>query len=184
MKRKLLFSLIGAVVIFVWQFLSFAMPNFHKSSMSYTPAQDEILQKLQESGLKEGMYFLGQPDPSLSREEQSVAMDAYEDKPWAVINYHEQMSMAMAMPMIRGFLVAFAISFILFWMFLQQKVPSVRNRLLLSLAVGMISFLFVPYTSFIWFEEPDIWAYFADGIVPWLILGFIGHKMAPAGNEA
>jgi len=184
MKRKLLFALIGAVIIFVWQFISFAMPNLHKSSMSYTPEQDEILQKIDELGLEEGMYYLGQPDPSLSREEQKEAMKAYKGKPWAVINYQEEMSMSMAMSMIRGFLVAFVISFLLFWMFLQQKDPSLMNRIYLALAIGVISFLFIPYTSFIWFKEPDIWAYLADGIVPWAILGFIGHKLAPVKSEA
>jgi hypothetical protein len=50
--------------------------------------------------------------------------------------------------------------------------------MLLSLAVGMISFFVVPYTNFIWYKEPDIFAHLADGIVPWAVLGFLGHKMA------
>jgi hypothetical protein len=179
MKRQLLFSLIGAVVIFVWQFLSFAIPNFHKSAMEYTPLQDEILQKLDEIGLDEGMYILGMPDPSMTPEEQREAMKEYEGRPWAVLNYQMSNSMDMVMPMIRGFIVCFIISFLLFWIFLQQKEGTLRNRLFISLAIGMIGFFFVPYTSFIWFREPDIWAYLADAIFPWAILGFIGHKMAP-----
>lgn len=178
MKHKLLFSLIGAIVIFAWQFLSFAMPNFHKSANTYTPLQDSILMSLDKMGLKEGMYLLGQPDPSLSSEEQQAAMKSLDGKPWAVINYQASNSMDMAMPMIRGLLVCFVISFLLFWIFLQQKNPTLSNRLLLSLAIGMIGFFFTPYTNFIWYKEPDIFAYLADGIVPWLILGFIGHKMA------
>jgi len=183
MKKQLLFSLIGAVIIFVWQFLSFAMPNFHKSAMGYTPAQDEILQKFQELGLKEGMYVLGMPDPSTPREQQQAAMKAYEGKPWAVVNYQLNNSMDMVTPMIRGFLVSFVIAFLLFWIFLQQKEATLKNRLLVALAVGMIGFFFVPYTGFIWFKEPDIWAYFIDAIVPWLVLGFIGHKMASVRNQ-
>lgn len=84
MKRQMLFSLIGAIIIFVWQFLSFAMPNFHNSTMGYTPLQDEILQKFQELGLQEGVYILGMPDPSSTREEQKAAMSSYEGKPWAL----------------------------------------------------------------------------------------------------
>jgi len=177
MKRKLLFSLIGAIIIFAWQFLSFAMPNFHKSSIAYTPAQDELLQKIEDAGLEEGMYYLGQPDPSLSSEEQREVMKLNEDQPWAIINYHKSMSTAMALPMIRGLVVCFIIAFLLYWMFQQQKNPSLKNRLFLSLAVGLIGFFFLPYSNFIWYKEPDIFAYFADGIVPWVILGFIGHKM-------
>ncbi len=177
MKRRLLFSLIGAIIIFGWQFLSFAFPNFHKSASSYTPAQDEILLKLQELGLKEGMYFLGQPDPSLSMDEQKTAMDSMEGKPWAMINYHLTNSMSMALNMITGFVVCFIISFLLFWVFVQQKDPVLKNRIFLSLAVGIIGFLFTPYIKFIWYREPDIFAYFADGIIPWILLGIVGHKM-------
>lgn len=179
MKRKLLFSLIGAIVIFAWQFLSYAMPNFHKSAAAYTPAQDSIIQMLEKQGLSEGMYLLGMPDPTLKGPAQKAAIEKMNGKPWAVINYHKVNSTDMTMPMIRGFLVCFVISFLLFWLFLQQKDPTLTNRLLLSLAVGMIGFFFVPYTNFIWYKAPDIFAHFADGIVPWLILGFIGHKMTP-----
>ena len=179
MKRKLLFSLIGAIVIFAWQFLSYAMPNFHKSASRYTPAQDSILNMIEKQGIKEGMYFLGQPDPSLSQAEQQASMEKMDGKPWAVINYHETNTMSMAMNMIRGFLICYVISFLLFWLFLQQKNPTITNRVFLALAVGMIGFFFVPYTSFIWYKAPDIFAHFADAIVPWVILGFIGHKMAP-----
>lgn len=178
MKRKLLFSLIGAIVIFSWQFLTYALPNFHKSAAAYTSAQDSILNMCEKQGLREGMYFLGQPDPSLSQAEQQALMEKMEGKPWAVINYHETNSMSMAMNMTRGFLVCLVISFLLFWLFLQQKDPTLKNRMILSLAVGIIGFFFVPYTNFIWYKAPDIFAHFADGIVPWLILGFIGHKMA------
>lgn len=183
MKRKLLFSFIGAIIIFAWQFLSYAMPNLHKSASAYTPAQDSILQLLEKQGISEGMYLLGQPDPSLSKAQQQAAMEAMEGKPWAVINYHKVNSGSMAMPMIRGILVCFVISFLLFWLFQQQKEPSLMNRLFLSLAVGMIGFFFVPYTNFIWYKAPDIFAHFADAIVPWLILGFIGHKMAPLSSK-
>lgn len=178
MKRKLLFSCIGAIIIFTWQFLSYAMPNFHKSASAYTPAQDSILQMLEKQGLGEGMYLLGQPDPSLSQAEQQRSMTAMAGKPWAVINYHKVNSISMAMPMIRGLLVCFVISFLLFWLFLQQKDPTLVNRLYLALAVGMIGFFFVPYANFIWYKAPDIFAHFADAIVPWVILAFIGHKMA------
>ncbi|NVO21251.1 MAG: hypothetical protein HXX13_16230 [Bacteroidetes bacterium] len=180
MKKKILFSVIGAVVIFVWQFLSFAMPNFHKSSSRYTAVQDSILDKLSALNLEEGMYMLRQPDPSLSFDKQKEQMAQMEGKSWAVLNYHKTNSMSMAMNMFRGFLVCIVISFLLFWIFLQQKDPTLVNRMLVSLAIGLIGFFFSPYTSFIWYKEPGIFAYFADGIIPWLILGFIGHKMAPA----
>ncbi len=178
MKKMLLFSLIGAVVIFAWQFLSHAMPNFHSAASKYTPHQGEILQKLQELNLEEGMYLLGQPDPSKSKAEQEAEMKLSENKPWAVLNYQAGNSWEMTFRMIRGFITDFFIAMILFWLFLQQKDPSLKNRVFVSIAVGFICFLFVPYTGYIWYREPDIWAYMLDAVVPWAILGLIGSKMA------
>lgn len=178
MKKLLLFSLVGGVILFVWQFLSFAMPNLHKSSMEYTPVQDEVLAALESSGLQEGMYMLGQPDPALTGEEAKKAMDKYEGKPWAILNYQAQNTDKMVMNMIRGFIICMIISGFFFWVIRQQKDPVLTKRLLTGLAIGLIGFFFFPYTGFIWFREPDIWAYLADGIVPWAILGWVGHKMA------
>ncbi len=179
MKKHILFSLIGAVVIFVWQFLAHAFPNFHSASSQYTPYQDEILQKLEAINLDEGMYHLGQPDPSLSQDEIQKEWDKkYMDKPWATLNYRHKMDMNMAMPMIRSLLVDIVIAWFLFWIFLQQKEPNLKNRVLTSVFIGLIAFLFLPYTEFIWYKEPGIFAYLADAVVPWLILGLIGHKMA------
>jgi len=178
MKSKILFSLIGGVILFAWMFLSWAMPNFHKQASSYTTHQSEILQKFVDLQLQEGMYMLGQADPAASSEEQAKQYETLDGKSWAVINYHKTMDSDMITPMIRGFLVDVLISFLLFWIFLQQKEPTLMNRLYVSLAVGMIGFFFIPYSGFIWYKAPDIFAFFADAIFPWLILGFIGHKMA------
>lgn len=178
MKKTILFSLLGGIILFAWQFISFAMPNLHKSSQSYTPLQDEILAAIKESGLKQGMYNLAQPDPSLKGEEMSAAMEKLEGQPWAILNYRESYSGSMTLNMIRGLIITILTSYIFLLLVRQQKDPKLLKRLGLGLGVGMISFFFVPYANFIWFKEPDIWAYLADGIVPWLALGWLGHKMA------
>ncbi len=176
--KKLYFALIGGVILFAWMFISYAMPNLHRSAARYTPQQAEILQKLSEMGLPEGMYLLGQPDPNASGEAQSKEYEQLEGRPWAVINYQQTNSMDMTMPMIRCYLICAVISFLLFWLIGQQKSPTLLNRVLLSLAVGFCAFFFIPYANYIWYHEPDIWAHFADAIVPWVILGLLGHWMA------
>lgn len=178
MKKSLLFALIGGVIIFVWQFISFAIPNFHKAGMEYSPVQDEVLAAIEKSGMKEGMYMLGQPSPDLPKEDYDAAMKTYEGKPWGILNYQLDSSMSMALNMFRGFIIALIVALIFFWILRQQKNPTLMKRVLLGIGIGFMSFLFVPYTNFIWFKEPDIWAYMLDGVVPWAILGFVGHKMA------
>lgn len=178
MKKLLLFALVGGIILFAWQFLSFAMPNFHKSAVEYTPLQDELLSAIENAGLNEGMYMLGQPDPELPKEAYNEDMKKYEGKPWAILNYQAEQNDTMVMNMIRGLITCMLVAFIFFWFIRQQKEPTVGKRVLAGLAVGLMAFLFVPYTNFIWFRAPDVWAYLADGIIPWAILGFVGHKMA------
>ena len=178
MKKAIFFSLLGGLILFVWQFISFAMPNLHKSGVEYTPLQDEVLAAIESSGLQEGMYMLGQPDPELSGDASKTAMKKYEGKPWAILNYQAENSDKMAMNMIRGFIICIIVAAMFFWVIRQQKDPKLATRILTGLGIGLMGFLFVPYTNFIWFREPDIWGYFADGIVPWVILGWVGHKMA------
>ena len=178
MKKALLFALVGGIILFAWQFISFAMPNLHKASSEYTPLQEEVLEALENSGLEEGMYMLGQPDPSLSGDEYKNGMKPFEGKPWAILNYQAENSASMTMNMIRGFIMTMLISLMFFWVIRQQKDPTLMKRIFTGLAVGIMGFMFIPYTNFIWYKEPDIWAYLADGIVPWIILGWVGHLMA------
>lgn len=178
MKKTVLFALLGGIILFAWQFLSWAMPNFHQKAQEYTPLQDEILQSIEDSGLAEGMYFLGQPDPELSGDAYKQATEKYYGRPWAVLNYHAVNEDKMVMNMIRGFIMTILISLIFIGLVRQQKDPTLMKRILLGLGVGLISFIFVPYTNYIWFQAPDIWAYLLDGTAPWIILGWLGHKMA------
>jgi hypothetical protein len=183
MKKLLLFSIIGAIILFAWQFLSYAFPNFHKSAVAYTAKQDTILSRINEVKLEDGMYWLNQPDPSLSSDEQEKWMEKRGTQPWAVINYHTTNTMSMTMPMIRSVIVGFVISMLLFWLFRQQSNPTLLKRIYLALAVGMIGFFFIPYSNFIWYKAPDIFAHFFDAIVPWVILALVGHKLAMPKKE-
>ena len=184
MKKLLLFSAMGAIILFVWQFLSYAFPNFHKPAMAYTPVQDSIMNRIKEVNLPGGMYWLNQADPSLSRDEQEKWMEKRANEPWAIINYRKEVSMSMTVNMIRSILVSFVASLLLFWLFIQQANPTLLKRIYLALAVSMIGFLFVPYSNFIWYKEPDIIAHFFDAIVPWIILALIGHKLAKSKRAA
>lgn len=178
MKNRIIFTLLGGVLLFLWQFLSYAFPNLHESAMRYTPTQDTILSAIAASGLQEGMYVIGMPDPaSMSdREKGEATMAAYEGKPYGVLNYQKSHSFAMGMNLFRGMSVCMVLSFILFWILSQQKAPSMINSILICIGIGFMAFLSIPYTNFIWFKNPDIWAHLIDAFVPWTILGILGHR--------
>jgi hypothetical protein len=173
MKKLIPFSIIGGIILFFWQFMSNAMPDFHKNAHAYTPLQDSIMNQLDKLGLEEGQYMLGMPDPDDAEAVQESWNE--ETSTWAILNYRIDESNSMTMPMIRGVIVCIIISGLLFWILSQNPGSKLTVKLLISLVIGLIAFLYIPYSTFIWYKAPDIYAHLLDGVVPWLILGWIGH---------
>lgn len=180
MKNRILFAAIGGAILFVWQFLAFAFPAFHASSMEFTPLQDDLLAALDASGLESGMYVLGQPSPELMNDESAMQawQDAHQGSGHAQLNYQRNHSYdGMGMNLLRGFLVCAVVSFLLHALLAGLKDQSMKRRVLVSVGIGVIGFLFIPYTNYIWFQEPDIWAYLLDACVPWALLGVLSARL-------
>ncbi len=174
MKKWITFSLAGGIILFVWQFLSFAMPNFHKAANEFTPLQDTLLSTFENLNLEEGMYMLGMPDPNNKDQGMTIQGESYS---WASLNYKVNDSTDMGMPMFRSIVIDILISIILFAIFMQLKNPTLLKRIMLSVGIGLIGFFFIAYSDFIWYREPDIFAYLLDAFVPWIILGWLGHTI-------
>jgi hypothetical protein len=174
MKKTIIGSLVGAIIIFLWQFLSFAAVNLHKPAQQYTDKQDAIMSFLNSQGLQEGGYFMPGLPETATRSEMEAAMKATDGKPWARIEYHnkaENNTNAMIMNMVRGLLVNIVIVFLFCWLVGKINNPGFGTILGGALAVGMISFLNQPYTIFIWYKSFDIWATFLDAVVMWGLAG-------------
>ncbi|MGZ3951399.1 MAG: hypothetical protein ACXVBZ_08380 [Flavisolibacter sp.] len=174
MKKAIIGSVVGAIIIFIWQFLSFGMVNFHRPAQDYTDKQDAIMSFLNGQGLKEGGYVMPSVPATASRDEMSAAMKASDGKPWAKIEYHNALANntnAMIMNMVRGLLVNFVIVLLFCWIVAKMAVPGFGTILGAAVVVGLVAFLNEPYTGFIWYKTFDIWAYFFDAIVSWGLTG-------------
>jgi hypothetical protein len=182
MKNRLIFALLGGVLLFIWQFMAWAMPAFHWDSISYTPLQTQLLEALDASGLETGMYVLGQPDPAAYAQEglAEAQMQALEGKGYARINYIRNYGSDMVMNMVRGLFVCIIMAYLLHILLGNIRKDGLKERVLHAVGFGAVFFLFMPYTNFIWFKEPDIWAYVADAIIPWALLGALSVKFRKA----
>ena len=178
MNTKMIIGVVvGGFLVFLWQFLSWAMLNLHGSEQKYTAEQDAILQMLGENLPEEGTYFLPTFPPGTSSEDQQKMMEASSGKPWAQISYHKAMNTNMGMNMLRGFLTDIVAVFLLVW--LLGKIPecTMGTSIMASVAVGVIGYLTTEYTNSIWFETnsmPDL----IDALVSWAICGtWLGYWM-------
>lgn len=167
MKKLLIGAIVGGIIIFLWQFLSFALLNLHGKAFQYTPKQDEILSSLNTLITEDGQYLMpGLPETATSEEHEAL-MKSAQGKPWLMVSYHKTQDMNMGMNMIRGLLVDIVAVGLLCWMISKMNMPTFGTVLTASVFAGLIVFFTAPYTSHIWYKTFDIMAYFMDAIVGW-----------------
>ena len=170
-------ALVGGLLVFIWQFLSWTMLNMHGSQQKYTPNQDSILNFLSTQLTEDGTYFLTNAAPGATQEDQQKLMESSAGKHWAQISYHKTMNMAMGMNMVRGYLVDVFAVMLLIWLLLKIPELSFQTAIISSIVVGVIGYLTTEYTNSIWFENnsvPDL----IDAIVSWAICGtWLGYYL-------
>lgn len=169
MKKLIIGAVVGGILLFFWQFLSFTVLNLHSSMQAHTPKQDEIIQYLN-NNLEEGFYFMPTYPPGTNMEDANKMMEAYSGKPWAQVYLHKSMNTNMTSNMARGLVVDILAVLCLAWLFGKFTDTSLQNIFIASLAVGLLSYMTTSYLNAIWFEThsiPDL----IDAVVGWGIVG-------------
>lgn len=179
MKKPLLFGILGGLILFVWQFISFAGANLHGSAQAYTPLQDPILERLAELNLEEGMYALGSPSPEERADPALGAeyMARMEGQPYGVLNYQMNWRGDMTPNLLRSVVMNILTALLLFGILGLAGDATTGKRVMIAVAVGLAGFMFYPYSNFIWFKNPDIWAHLADALVPFALLGMLSSRI-------
>ncbi|HEX6916132.1 MAG TPA: hypothetical protein VF145_12875 [Chitinophagaceae bacterium] len=174
MKRTIIGAIVGGLLIFIWQSLSWTILDCHRPANKYTPNEAAILQALAANLPEEGGYMVpGMPEHATKEERQKI-MEQANGKPWASIQYHTSNqgdTAAMIMNMVRLFLSNVIMVWLLMWIFNRLKLPSFGTIFAGSVFVGLITFINQPYTGHIWFDFFDIWAYLIDALVSWALCG-------------
>lgn len=173
-------SILGAIVIFIWQFLSFSLLEMHMKATNYTPKQTEVLNYLSSQFSESGSYYLPRTPPGASSEEMDKALKEAQGKPWAIVSYHKSLNVSMGANMARGLLINVIMVGLVCWILSKLRSPDFTTILLVSIAIGLIGFFNLPYTGHIWYETFDLTAYLVDAVVGWglvgMVLGWIYRK--------
>lgn len=169
MKKLLIGAIVGGVLLFFWQFLSFTILDLHRPMQEYTPKQAEILKYLSEN-LEEGNYYLPTLPAGTSWEENKKMMNESMGKPWAQVFYHKEMTTDMTANMLRGLFVAILAVLAVAWVLLKISNNNLITSVLSCIAIGLASYLTTSYATGIWYETvtlPDL----IDAILGWGIVG-------------
>src|SRR6266498_2275802 len=141
MKKWIIGSLVGAIIIFAWQAASWMLLGTHAGEEKYTPAQDQILSVLAASDLQDGRYMLPTVKPGATMAEQQNLMKQNEGKPWAWVLYSKSMSISMTTPMIMGFVIDLILVVLLISILVRGGLPSFMGIFTGAVAVGIFTFL-------------------------------------------
>jgi hypothetical protein len=170
MKKWIIGTLIGGILVFGWQTLSWTALELHRPANQYTAKQDSILNFLG-SQLEPGEYFLPTYPDGASDEEKSKLMETTNGKPWAKVSYHAKWDGNMGMNILRGFIVSLICVAMLIWIIQKMNAPSFSTILLTSLFIGIIGYSVFPYSVHIWYETKGAMADFIDAILQWGLCG-------------
>lgn len=177
--KVLIGSMVGGLILFFWQFLSWGLLNIHGSQMAYTPLESQVLECLKSSNLPEGEYFVPNRPPDMNPTEyQKLAETNYIGKPWAKIQYHHDFQNTMGMNMVRGFVIDVFACFLLCMLLVGDPTLNFRKVLSACISIGIIAYLTIPYLNSIWFKSnsiPDM----VDAFAPWTIIGLVLGWLLP-----
>lgn len=171
MKKILIGALVGGILIFIWQTLSWTILDLHRPANQYTPKQDEIMKFLNTQFSEDGSYLMPNAPAGASGEVMEKVMKEIDGKPWAIVAYHTKKDIAMGMNIFRGLVIDIIIMGIFCWILSAFANPRFGNVFVASLLVGMIAFLNFPYTVHIWFDTFDLAASLTDALVGWGLAG-------------
>lgn len=178
MKKYFVPSLVGGIIIFLCQTLSWTVLNLHLPAQGYTPKQDTITHFLQQQLEKPGGYLIPSAPMGTSMDEQMKLAKNWEGQPQIMIQYHEGFSMSgskMGMNMVRSLVSSILMVLLFCWIIQQFTTRSFFTYWVAALAMGLIVYIQIPYSTFIWYKIFDNRAFLIDCMGGWAACGaFVG----------
>lgn len=171
MKKIIIGAIVGGIIIFICQTLSWTILDLHRPANEYHPQQAEIMDYLNEKMTGDGSYFLPNVPKNSSHEVMQQYMVQAEGKPWAIISYHKAMKMEMGMNIFRNLVVDILIIGLFCWILSRIIAPTFSRVFIISVMIGFIVFLNSAYTIHIWYETFDLYASMIDALVGWGLVG-------------
>jgi len=189
MQRTIIAALVGAVILFIYQAMSWIALPIHKDAMKYTSNQDSVIAYLSKHLPEDGMYGMPIAPKNASAEEHKAMMDKGMGKPFAMINYHAAMKGDMAGNMIIGFIINLIATFIIAMLLVRTSgiYTSFGARLMIVMGFSIVIICQSFLMELNWMGSPMhyIMGWIIDALLGWLLCGiwlawYTGRKKAGA----
>jgi hypothetical protein len=171
MKKIVIASVVGGIIIFIWQTLSWTVLYMHRSGQEYTPKQDSIMAFINTQFSADGSYLLPNDPKGTTMDEMKTHMASRKGKPWMQIQYRKVMDTNMGANILEGLINDIVIVALLCWILTKMTGAGFGKIFMASLVTGVIVFLNSPFTIHIWYPMADLGAHFTDAVVSWGLCG-------------
>jgi hypothetical protein len=171
MKKLLIGAIVGGILVFAWQTVSWTVLGLHDDELQKAPNEDSIISYLSTQFSEDGQYMIPVADANASADEQQQFMENMKGKPWAIISYHKAYEADMVMNMIRGFVSMLIAAFFVCWILMKNTKSSFFSTFISCIMIGVAGYVFFPYAGIIWMESPGAKTYLLDAIAAWGLCG-------------
>lgn len=175
MKNVIIGAVVAAIIVFVFQAMSWMVLPIHENSMKYTAQQDALIAALAENLPDDGVYAIPNLPPGSTSEQHDAFEKSMVGKPYALLHFHKSYDGMMAMQMVYGFLLDFLAAFILAYVLWTSgdRFAGFGSKLMLALAFALFVILQSSLMMANWWQTP--WHYLSgeitDHFVGWLLGG-------------
>src|SRR5688572_13057956 len=121
MKKLLIGALVGGILVFLWQTLSWTVLDLHANESNKAPGKDSIISLLSSQFSEDGQYMVPTVERTASREEMEKFSENMKGKPWALVSYHKTYDMEMAPNITRTFIAALIAAFCVCWVLMKKS---------------------------------------------------------------
>src|SRR5690242_16592270 len=108
-------ALVGSIIIFVCQLLSWTILDLHRPAQQYTPKQDSILSYLSTQFDSSGGYLMPTLPKGASMSESNMLMEKSKGKPWVQLQYHTSLDANMSANMVKNLVTNFIMVLFFCW---------------------------------------------------------------------
>ena len=104
MKKLIIGALVGSLIVFGWQTISWTIMKSHDGEYKQAPNQDAVISSLSSQRPDEGQYMIPRANVNASSKEMEEFAKRMTDekKPWAVVSYHKSFESDMVMKIVRA----------------------------------------------------------------------------------
>ncbi|MBC7848325.1 MAG: hypothetical protein H7Y31_01250 [Chitinophagaceae bacterium] len=171
MKKLVIGAIVGGILVFLWQTLSWTVLQVHAKEYQKAPNEAAILQTLGENFAGDGQYRIPNLEPTASSADSEKFMADNAGKPWAVVSYHKSYDADMITNVLKAFAADLIAVLFVCYILVTNPNRSFWGIFISTVLIGIAGFLYIPYANHVWWEYPGTLTNLMDVLISWGLCG-------------